>query len=139
MRAGTDIENQLAVARFLHLYELIQRPYEAGKDYFGEFLNDFNSRTFAGEKLWEKFDQRKIENYIIRWVNMKENPSESIFDNNKFFSEHYPKWYFNAFKPKMNDYEQFLYQSAFCERPDFWHWFVNTYLKENRKSSLPKF
>jgi len=62
---------------------------------------------------------------------MKENPSESVFDNNKFFSKHYPKWYFNTFKPNLEDYYRFLQRNPLTERPDFWHWYVNTYLRED--------
>ncbi len=37
LRLENTIENQLAVARFQHLYELIQKPYVKGKDYSAEF------------------------------------------------------------------------------------------------------
>jgi len=139
LRNGYTIENQLAVARFLHLYELIQRPYEAGKDYEAELLKEFNSKTtvlyegneMSNRKLWDKFDQRKVKKYVENWIDMKTDSSESIFDNNKFFSEHYPKWYFNTFKPKLNDYYLFLQQSPSTERPDFWSWYLNTYLRED--------
>ncbi|MBA7557584.1 hypothetical protein ES705_50345 [subsurface metagenome] len=127
------------VARFLHLYELIQRPYEAGKDYEAEFLSEFNSKTaivYEGNemwnrKLWDKFDQVKIEDYVEGWIDMKTDPSKSVFDNSKFFSKRYPKWYFNAFKPDINDYYQFLQKSPNTVRPDFWHWYLNTYLRED--------
>ena len=137
--SGLTIENQLAVARFLHLYELIQKPYEAGKDYYAEFLSEFNTKNaivYEGNelwnrKLWDNFFQEDIEEYIKSWKYMKENPSESIFDDNKFFSECYPKWYYNAFKPNLNDYYQFLQKSPLTKLPDFWYWYMNTYLRED--------
>lgn len=138
LRRGNTIENQLAVARFLHLYELIQKPYEAGKDYYAEFLNEFNTKigiVYEGNelrkvKLWD-LNQEKVEEYAKSWRYMKENPSESIFDENKFFSERYPKWYYNSFKPNLEDYYRFLQQSPLTEHPDFWDWYLNTYLREN--------
>jgi len=110
-----------------------------GIDYEAEFLREFNSKTavvyegneMSNRKLWDKFDQEEIKDYVKRWINMKKSPSESIFDNNKFFSEHYPNWYFNAFKPNMEDYYRFLQKNPLTEKPDFWHWFLNSYLKED--------
>jgi len=139
LRSGLTIENQLAVARFLHLYELIQKPYEAGKDYSTELLSEFYSKTavvyegnqMENRKLWDRFDQEKIEKYVERWIDMKRKPSESIFDNNKFFSEHYPKWYYNAFKPNINEFYLFLQGNPNTKRPDFWYWYLNTYLRED--------
>ena len=138
LRAGDTIKNQLAVFRFLHLYELIQKPYEAGKDYYAEFLNEFNARTaniYEGNelltvKLWD-LNQNKIKEYAERWINMKESPSESIFDDNKFFSRSYHQWYYNRFKPNIDDFNRFLHQSDLTERPDFWYWYLNTYLRED--------
>ncbi len=117
----------------------MQRPYVAGKDYYAELLSEFKTKTgivyevneLWNRRLWDKFDQRKIKKYFERWIDMKENPSESIIDNNKFFSKHYPKWYYNTFIPKMNDYYRFLQQNPLTERPDFWHWYLNTYLQED--------
>jgi len=137
--SGSTVKNQLAVARFLHLYELIQKPYEAGKDHYAELMAEFNAKiavVYEGNqmwnrKLWDKFDQVKIEDYVEGWIYMKKNPSESVFDNNIFFSKRYPKWYFNVFKPNINDYYQFLQKSPNTKRPDFWDWYLNTYLRED--------
>ena len=76
-------------------------------------------------------DKEAIKKYVERWVDIKATPSESVFDNNKFFSEHYPEWYYKTFKPKMDDFNRFLQQNPLCERPDFWDWYVNIYLRES--------
>lgn len=135
----SSIENQLSVARFLHMYELIQKPYEVGKDYSAEILNEFKTKTaivYEGNqmwnrKLWDDFNQEEIEKYIIRWIDKKEDSRESVFEDDKFFSKNYPEWYFNSFKPEIDDYYLYLDKSSSCKNPDFWHWFVNTYLREN--------
>jgi hypothetical protein len=138
LRVGNTIKNQLAITRFWHLYELIQRPFEAGKDYNVEFLKEFRTRTanifidgeYQNVKLWD-LEQEVIQDYVKRWIEMKETSSESVFDNNKFFAKNYPDWYFNTFKPKMDDFNRFLHQDSLCEHPDFWDWYINTYLKED--------
>lgn len=139
LRVGNTEKNQLAIARFWHLYELIQKPYEAGKDHYAEFSKEFDTRTaniyidgeYQNVKLWNKLSQEKIEKYVERWIDMKNTPSESIFDENKFFAEHYPKWYYRTFKPKMDDFNLFLQQDPQCKRPEFWDWYINTYLQED--------
>ena len=139
LRLGSTVENQLALARFLHLYELKQKLYVVGKDYCADFLKEFTTKTtdvyeggqMESRRLWNNLNQGDIERYVIHWIDMKETPSESIVDNNKFFSKRYPNWYHHTFKPYMDDLSLFLQQSPITNKPDFWHWFVNTYIKED--------
>jgi hypothetical protein len=110
----------------MHLYELIQKPYQKGKDYYNELNNEFKI------EIWENFDQNKIDEWIERWHYMKENPNTSVSQEDKFFSEYYKKWYYRRFWPKIVDYHRFLQKDPYTERPDFWHWFLNYYLQENK-------
>lgn len=131
LRGNSDIENRKAVARFLHLYELIQKPYDSSKNYYDEFKKEFNTRTFENQKLWDKWDQDQIFEFTLRWDDQKDNPTESVFDEDVFFAKNYRNWYYETFAPNMEDYRQYLLQSASCEKPEFWNWFVNTYLRKD--------
>jgi hypothetical protein len=128
---------QMAMYRLMHLYELIQRPFQNGVD-----LNEFRGRTAIIDNeevfVWEDLDNDKIEEWIERWEFVKEKGYEAFLLNNKIG---YPKFYNYRYKPMEEDFRLFLnkepsakpwlFHSKGKRRDVFWEWFLRVYLREN--------
>lgn len=128
----------LAIARLTHLFELIQKQYEQGKDYYAEFSGEFISKTIeiSGDiiNIWEDLDNGVMRDWISRWVEVKEGVgvSASIFDEETLFTKYYPNWYRHKYLPHIQDFRSYLEESPSCINPDFWAWFMSDYLPNNR-------
>jgi len=132
-----DERTMLAMARLGHLYQLVKMPYT---DNFRALIEkEFNTKTIEVDgqeiKLWGKLDSDVITQWINRWEYDKLNPTvdnPQFFAEDNFLNEYYNTWYANNYLPYMQDFRAFLDRNPSCKTPDFWDWYLNEYLVQNR-------
>ena len=134
-----DERTMIAMARLVHLYQLLQIPYEYGKNYKAFIEEEFRSKTVELNgreiKLWEDLDDETKAKWIKRWEFVKLNPDvedPQFFAENNFLNEFYNTWYVNNYLPYMQDFKAFLDRNPSCKTPDFWDWYLNEYLVQHR-------
>ncbi len=122
-----NMETKLAIARILHLFDMINRPYISGKIY--SFKGEFISKTVTidGEKLflWEGMDENIMEEWTRKWIDSKTLSEEANY--NKYYSDFYKYKY----KPYMVDLEKYLNKDPSTNDPDFWEWYTRYYTREH--------
>jgi len=127
-----DQNSDLIVARLMHLYELIQKPYTSGSDYKAFFENEFKHREAyifgrGDTKIWNGINPAIVKEYTRRWVLYKDNPkTESVF-----YNDNYRIFYNKGYKWFMNDFNLYLNEDPSTSYPEFWHWHATVYLPQS--------
>jgi len=124
-------QNDLAVARFTHLVELMfEHSYIPGTDYKTLFMTEFRNiiDKVAGNyiRIWQDINDNKLEKWIERWVDKKTMPERD------WYNKYYDKFYDQTYIPYMDNFASYLLGDPNTRKPDFWRCYLNTYLRENR-------
>ncbi len=127
----------LAMAKWVHLYQLLQLPLESRNTLEKAFKD--KTVIYDGEEiaLWEDLDDDIRDEWIRRWKWVKDNPDASgqgaqFMCEDPFLNEFYPDWYTHRYLPEMRDYRAYLTRNPSCKLPEFWDWFLNVYSRDNR-------
>ena len=136
-------QNDLANARFTHLVELVQKfKYQSRlsrDDHIDLLMRQFEGRraNIAGNEIniWENIVGEKpevLEKWIDRWIDKK---SGSMSEKD-WYAKYYNNFYDNTYTPYMDNLALYLLGDNRGNDPDFWKWYLGTYLRENL---YPKF
>jgi hypothetical protein len=125
-----DQTSDLIVARLMHLYELIQKPYTSGMDYKTFFEDEFKNREAyifgrGDTKIWNGINPDIVTKYAKRWVLYKDK-GESVF-----YNKHYSIFYNRGYKWFMNDFKLYLNEDPSVSYPEFWYWHSTVYLPQS--------
>ncbi len=139
-RSGTsNRKTALAMARLVHIYQLLQMPLESGYRLALEEAFEKKTVIYDGEEinLWGGLDDDIRDTWIERWKWVKDNPDgpdqgAQFMGEDPFLNKFYPDWYINRFLPQMQDYRAYLTRNPSCKYPEFWDWFVRIYTRQNR-------
>ncbi|MHA2336157.1 MAG: hypothetical protein ACXACX_02590 [Candidatus Hodarchaeales archaeon] len=129
-------QNDLAIERFTHLVELVlKRKYQKGINFEDVFMKEFRERegTVAGNKIkiWREFLESKpglLEKWIERWIDKK----SGNMDEKDWYTKYYGKFYENRYLPYMDNLALYLLGDNKCNNPDFWRWYLKTYVHEDK-------
>ncbi len=134
-RKNFDQNSDLIVARLMHLYELIQKPYTSGMDYKAYeafFEKEFREREAyifgrGDTKIWNGINLDIVKEYAERWVIFKDpSKSESVF-----YNKYYKMFYNRGYKWFMNDFKLYLNEDPATSYPEFWYWHSTVYLPQS--------
>ncbi len=128
-----DQTSDLIVARLMHLYELIQKPFVSGTDYKtykAFFEKEFREREAyifgrGDTKIWNGINPDIVTKYAKRWVQYKDD-GESVF-----YNDNYPTFYNQGYKWFMNDFKLYLNEDPGTSYPEFWYWHSTVYLPQS--------
>lgn len=125
---GYRVDNDLAKARVKHLYEIIQRQYETGKNYEALLLAEFNSRvdTIGGNKLriWDGFREDILIEWIGRWEDRKK------MNDDEWHIKYYSEFYSNRYINSLYTANRYL-GGKNVDKIEFWDWYFREYLVNN--------
>jgi len=136
--------NDLAQARFQHLFELSKLQYNPKINNYQQFLvQEFrNKKAIVHGKEVNIWDKNKgsyffasdniLGDWIKRWEAKKTHSEEEwytapLIDNKPLYKEFYTKTY----KPYTDELYKFIKGEYKGKRSDFWRWYIQVYLYEN--------
>ncbi len=115
-------------ARMKHLYRILNIN-NIPKNYDHIIKSEFKKETILIDgqeiKIWNKFPEKLIEEWIKRWKARK------ILSDKEFYKNFYPNFYNYHYKPLLRDMDLFRQKNSNCNKPEFWYWYFRYYLKEN--------
>lgn len=50
----------------------------------------------------------------------------------EWYSKYYRPFYEQTYTPNMDNFASYLLEGGSATKSDFWRWFLNTYLRENK-------
>lgn len=126
-------ENDLARARITHLVELIYlRRFNPRNDYQALFMNEFYNRVdeVAGNniKIWDGFERGILSDWIDLWI------ERQTMSEKEWYNTHYKEFWDKTYISYLDDFAKYLLGDKY-KNPDFWRWFMNTYLSSNKYPS----
>ena len=121
-------------ARMKHLYRILNFNIIPKRNYAHIIKSEFNNETIMinGQemKIWNKFPEKLIEEWIRRWKARK------TLSDKEFYKRFYQNFYIYHYKPLLRDMKLFKNKDTNCERPEFWYWYFTHYLKKNIYPSI---
>ena len=116
-------------ARMKHLYRILNFSNIPKRNYAHIIKSELNNETIMinGQdiKIWDKFQEKIIEEWIRRWKARK------ILSDKEFYTRYYPNFYTYHYKPLLRDMELYRQKNSNCKKPEFWYWYFRHYLKKN--------
>jgi len=99
-------------------------------DYKSLFMKEFRNRidNVAGNevKIWDGVEDEILGDWIDRWEDKKK------LSEKDWYSKYYQNFYEQTYLPYMDDFASYLLEGSSAPKSDFWRWYLNTYLRENK-------